>query len=823
MGLLVFLTVFLSVSFCCCLGIDITYDNRAVKIDGERKIIISGSIHYPRSTPEMWPSLIKKSKDGGLNAVETYVFWSAHEPHYRHYDFSGNLDLVKFLKIVQDEGLYAILRIGPYVCAEWNFGGFPVWLANMPGVELRTGNDVFMNEMKNFTTLIADMMKKENLLASQGGPIILAQIENEYGLVSSTYGDKGKSYLNFSTNLAESLNLNVPWIMCQQWDVPQMINTCNGWYCDQHYPSNPNAPKIWTENWTGWFNEWGGGDPHRTAEDVAYAVARFFQLGGTVQNYYMYHGGTNFGRTTGGPYITTTYDYNSPLDEYGNLNQPKWGHLKQLHLLLRSMEKTLTYGDVKSINYGNMVSATIYDLQGKRACFFGNANDTDDATIIFEGKKFVIPAWSVSILSDCSTEAYNTARVNTQTSVMVKKPNEADEEPLKWQWRTEHFEHLSSHSSTKRSQTIKGLSSAMQLLEQKSVTNDTSDYLWYITSVDIDGNDTVWGHKVTLQVRTNGHILHAYVNGRHIGSHWAKIKNFRFTFERDVQLKQGKNIIALLSATVGLPNSGAKYETIQHGVIGPVMLIGMNNQAKDLSWNKWVYKVGLHGEDEGLYNDGHDQGWNTGNAPVNRSFVWYKTTFKSQAGEDPVVLDLLGMDKGNAWVNGHHIGRYWPGYLAAQDGCNSTCDYRGKYNPNKCVSNCGQPSQRWYHVPRSFLREGENTLVLMEEFGGNPSLVNVQTVTIGKACGNAYEGKSLELSCQGGKIISDIKFASFGDPKGTCESFERGSCESPNTLSVIKKACIGKESCTIDATENAFGSSGCSESTLKRLAVEAIC
>ncbi|KAL0455916.1 UNVERIFIED_CONTAM: Beta-galactosidase 7 [Sesamum latifolium] len=578
----------------------------------------------------MWPSLIKKAKNGGLNAIETYVFWSAHEPQYRHYDFSGNLDIVRFLKIVQDEGLYAILRIGPYVCAEWNFGGLPVWLANMPGVEFRSGN-VFMNEMKNFTTLIGDMMKKENLLASQGGPIILAQIENEYGLVSSTFGERGKSYLNFTLDLAESLKLNVPWIMCQQWDVPQM-----------------------------------------------------------------YHGGTNFGRTAGGPYIATSYDYNAPLDEYGNLNQPKWGHLKQLHLLLRSMEKILTYGDVKSINHRNVVSTTTYNLKGERACFFGNANDTDDATVVFEGKKIVIPAWSVSIFPDCSTEAYNTARVNTQTSVMVKKPNEADSKPLEWQWRTEHFDHLSSHSSSKRSKAVKGLSSAMQLLDQKAVTNDTSDYLWYITSVDVDGNDTIWAHKVTLQVRTSGHALHAYVNGIHIGSQFAKIRNFRFTFERDVKLRQGKNIIALLSATVGLPNSGAKYETIQHGVIGPVMLIAMDNQAKDLSWNKWVYKVGLHGEDEQLYNLCRNHGWKTENFPIHRSFVWYKTSFKSPRGEDPIVVDLLGMNKGNAWVNGNHIGRYWPGYLAVQDGCDSTCDYRGKYNPNKCLSNCGQPSQRWY-------------------------------------------------------------------------------------------------------------------------------
>ncbi|KAH8522800.1 hypothetical protein H0E87_003444 [Populus deltoides] len=218
---------------------------------------------------QMWPDLMKKSREGGLDAIETYGFWNAHEPARRQYDFSGNLDLVRFLKAIQDEGLYAVLRIGPYVCAEWNYGGFPVWLHNMPGIQMRTDNDVFKNEMQNFTTFIVDMVKRENLFASQGGPVILA-----------------------------------------------LISTCNGWYCDQYQPRRSNIPKMWTENWTGWYRNWGGKDPHRTTEDLAFDVARFYQLGGTFQNYYMYHGGTNFGRSAGGPYITTSYDYDAPLDEY---------------------------------------------------------------------------------------------------------------------------------------------------------------------------------------------------------------------------------------------------------------------------------------------------------------------------------------------------------------------------------------------------------------------------------------------------------------------------------------------------------------------------
>ncbi|KAJ7976028.1 Beta-galactosidase [Quillaja saponaria] len=791
------------------IAIDVSYDGRALKIDGERKVILSGSIHYPRSTPEMWPSLIQKAKDGGLNTIETYVFWNSHEPERRQYDFSENLDLVRFIKTIQKEGLYSLLRIGPYVCAEWNFG---------------TKNDVFMNEMANFTTLIVNMMKHENLFASQGGPIILAQIENEYGNIMSSYGDDGKQYMNWCAKLAQSYHVGVPWIMCQQSDAPQpMINACNGFYCDQFYPNNKNSPKFWTENWTGWFKSWGQQDPHRTAEDVAFAVARFFQNGGTLQNYYMYHGGTNFGRTSGGPYITTSYDYDAPLDEYGNLNQPKWGHLKQLHLLLISNEKILTYGSSRKVDYGNMVTATIYNYAGKSVCFLGNAHSTNDATINFENTNYSVPAWSVTILQDCYKEVYNTAKVNVQTSIMVKKDNEADdeEEPykLEWEWRGEQFEHM-------KNGLVKGsLMSSNKLIGQKLITNDTSDYLWYITSFNMTKNDSIWGKEIKLHVHTTGHIIHAFVNGKHVGSQYALNGHYSFDFEKKIKLKLGENQLALLSATVGLSNYGANFDQIETGIHGPVQLTGRAGNevvTRDLSSNKWFYKIGLHGEQLQLYNTHHKWKWYIHQLPTNRLFVWYKTTFKAPLGTDPVVVDLMGLGKGMAWVNGNSLGRYWPGYLANENGCSPTCDFRGSYGSSKCRTNCGKPSQRWYHVPRSFLNGDKNILVLFEEFGGNPGNVKFQTVTVGKACANTYEGNTLELSCQGGKEISDIKFASFGGPKGTCGSFKKGDCESPIALSVINKECLGKESCSINVNELTLGPTSC-RGIENRLAVEAIC
>ncbi|KAF7801334.1 beta-galactosidase 15-like [Senna tora] len=732
--------------------------------------------------------MIEKSKEGGLDTIETYVFWNAHEPVRGHYDFTGNNDLIRFLKTIQQKGLYAVLRIGPYVCAEWHYGGIPVWVHNLPGVEIRTANKVFMNEMQNFTTLIVNMIKEEKLFASQGGPIIIAQIENEYGNVMAPYGDAGKAYIDWCAKMAGSLDIGVPWIMCQQSDAPPPMN-------------------------------WGGRQPHRTPEDIAYAVARFYQTGGTFQNYYMYHGGTNFGRTAGGPYITTSYDYDAPLDEYGNIAQPKWGHLKQLHKTLKSMEKSLTYGNVSQIDLGNSVNATVYATNESSSCFLSNTNTSSDATVTFRGKQFTVPAWSVSLLPDCQNEQYNTAKVNVQTSVMVHRPNKAEEQPksLKWVWKAENINdalHAKSHF----------LLSANTLFDQKFVTSDSTDYLWYITKLHLDKKDPIWSDDMSLRINGCGHVIYAFVNGQHIGSHWPTNGN-PDNYEIKIKLKQGNNIISLLSVTVGLQNYGAFYDKGPSGLVGPIEVIGRKGDEtiiKDLSSHKWSYKIGLDGWKNNLFNENSTSKWVSHQLPTNKSFTWYKTTFKAPLGNDPVVVNLEGMGKGYGWVNGHNIGRYWPSFLAEEDGCSDApCDYRGQYSSTKCVSNCGKPTQTWYHVPRSFLRDDGNTLVLFEEIGGNPFYVNFQTVNVGSICGNAYENNTLELSCHG-TSISAIKFASFGNPQGLCGAFSKGTCESiNNALSVLQKACVRKETCSIDVSEKTFGSTSCGD-IAKRLAVEAV-
>lgn len=778
------LVVSLALLLCSCSAIEVSYDANAIIINGERRVIFSGAMHYPRSTPEMWPDLIQKAKDGGLDAIETYIFWDRHEPHRRKYDFSGNLDFIKFFKLIHEAGLHVVLRIGPYVCAEWTYGGFPVWL-----------------------------------FAPQGGPIIIAQIENEYGNIMEPYGEAGKAYIKWAAEMAQSLNIGVPWIMCQQSDAPQpIINTCNGFYCDDFKPNNPKSPKMFTENWTGWYKKWGEKNPRRTAEDVAYSVALFVQSGGVFNNYYMYHGGTNFGRTAGGPYITTSYDYDAPIDEYGNPNEPKYSHLKQLHAAIKLGEKIITGGERTNKQFGKSVNLTTFsnNSTGERFCFLSNTDTSQDANVDLQNDgKYFVPAWSVSILEGCNKEVFNTAKVSAQTTVYAKKEDDESSE-FSWMWAPE---------AMKDTLQGKGKFQAPQLLEQKQTTVDSSDYLWYMTKVDVNGTFSL--NNVTLRVNTTGHVLHAFVNRRFVGSQWGTADKLGFEFEKPVSLKSGSNVITLLSATVGLSNYGSFYDLEPTGIVGgPVQLIA-GNTTMDLSTNEWSYKIGLNGEDRQLFNPSlpHSKRWRTSDVlPTGRSMTWYKTNFKTPSGSDPVVVDLEGMSKGHAWVNGKSIGRFWPTAIADSNGCRDECDYRGEYHPEKCVWNCGNSTQRWYHVPRSFLNKDTNTLVLFEELGGNPKQVAFKNVEVETICGSANFGYTLELSCQDGQTISGIQFASFGDPQGECGAFQKGSWEVLKSFSIVETACVRRESCSIDVSAKTFGSNNSGTgASISRLAVQAIC
>ncbi|XP_047949824.1 beta-galactosidase 5-like isoform X1 [Salvia hispanica] len=822
---------------CEVIKCSVSYDKRAVIINGNRRILFSGSIHYPRSTPQMWEDLILKAKNGGLDVIDTYVFWDVHEPSPDNYNFEGRFDLVRFIKTVQKQGLYVHLRIGPYVCAEWNFGGFPVWLKYVPGISFRTDNEPYKAAMEKFTQKIVGMMKSEQLFESQGGPIILSQIENEYGRERIALGAAGDAYMNWAAKMAVGLDTGVPWVMCKDDNAPDpIINTCNGFYCDKFTPNKPYKPTMWTEAWSGWFNEFGGTVHERPVQDLAFAVARFVRSGGSFINYYMYHGGTNFGRTAGGPFITTSYDYDAPIDEYGLIREPKYGHLKELHRAIKLCEHALV-----SSSEPNVVSLGIYQQahvfsagEGSCAAFLSNFDTKSAVRVVFNNRHYKLPPWSISILPDCTNVVFNTAKVGAQTSryQMV----ETNSQLQSWETYREDTAALEDGSAF----------TAPALVEQLNVTRDSSDYLWYTTSVDIASSEQFLsnGQNPTLTVDSRGHALHVFINGNFAGSAYGTRTNTRFTFSRAVNLKAGKNSISLLSIAMGLPNTGLHFEDWNVGV-GRVELNGLDQGRKDLTRQTWSYKVGLTGEKMNLVSPSQASSveW-TAMAAIaqnHQPLRWYKAYFDAPNGDEPLALDMGSMGKGQVWINGQSIGRYW---TAVANGTCGECHYTGTYRSPKCQGGCGLPTQRWYHVPRSWLQPTKNLIVLVEELGGDPSRISLVKRTTRNVCVDAYERHPMvanyqleseststkrmlhqakvHLRCARGQTMSAITFASYGTPTGTCSSFRMGSCHAQNSQAVIEKMCLGKERCKLSVSNSYFGSDPC-PNVLKKLSVEAVC
>ncbi|XP_050270222.1 beta-galactosidase-like [Quercus robur] len=706
--------LFLLIIFSYVLAVKATvsYDNKAILIDGKRRILISGSIHYPRSTPEMWPGLIQKAKDGGLDVIQTYVFWNGHEPSRGQYNFQGRYDLVGFIKQVQSAGLYVHLRIGPYVCAEWNLGGFPTWLKYIPGISFRTDNAPFKAEMQRFTKKIVNMMKAEKLFEPQGGPIILSQIENEYELVEYQIGRPGVDYTNWAAGMAVGLGTGVPWVMCKQADAPDpIINACNGFYCENFLPNKNYKPKMWTEVWTGWFSSFGDPVPYRPVEDLAYAVTRFIQNNGSFFNYYMYHGGTNFGRTSGGPFIATSYDYDAPIDEYGLPREPKFTHLRNLHRAIKLAEPALVSNNPIVASLGKNQEAHVFKSKsGVCAAFLSNYDPTYSVKVRFGNGQYDLPPWSVSILPDCRTESFNTAKVNIN-GLHLKMV--ASGGAFRWQSYTERI----ATANDKNAFTANGLK------EQISVTWDTTDYLWYMTDVTIGANEGFLktGNLPVLTVKSAGHALQVFVNGQSIGTAYGSNADPRLTFSSKVNLKAGINKIALLSAGVGLANIGLHFDQWNVGVLGPVTLGGLNTGTWDMSKWKWSYKKGLAGETLNLYSfqGSSSVKWAGGSSlTIKYPLTWYKTTFDAPGGTEPLALDMSSMGKGEIWINGQSIGRHFAASKAS--GSCGTCSYTGIFKENKCLSGCGMPTQKWYHVPHSWLNPSGNLLVVFEEWGGDP-------------------------------------------------------------------------------------------------------
>ena len=321
-----------------------TTGNKTFLLNGQPFVVKAAEVHYPRIPRPYWEHRIKMCKALGMNTVCIYIFWNIHEQREGVFDFTGQNDVAEFCRIAQRNGMYVIVRPGPYVCAEWEMGGLPWWLLKKKDIRLRERDPYFMERVKLFEQKVGEQLAP--LTIQNGGPIIMMQVENEYG----SYGED-KPYVSEIRDCLREIyadSAESPLLLFQcDWasnfekngldDLVWTMNFGTGANIDQQFRRlgelRPDAPKMCSEFWSGWFDKWGARHETRPASDMVAGIDEMLSKGISF-SLYMTHGGTSFGHWAGAnspgfaPDVTS-YDYDAPISEQG-LTTPKYYELRQM-------------------------------------------------------------------------------------------------------------------------------------------------------------------------------------------------------------------------------------------------------------------------------------------------------------------------------------------------------------------------------------------------------------------------------------------------------------------------------------------------------------
>ena len=317
-----------------------TTGNKTFLLNGKPFVVKAAEVHYPRIPRAYWDHRIKMCKALGMNTVCIYVFWNIHEQKEGQFDFTGNNDVAEFCRIAQKNGMYVIVRPGPYVCAEWEMGGLPWWLLKKKDIKLRERDPYFMERVKIFEQKVGEQLKP--LTIQNGGPIIMVQVENEYG----SYGEDKPYVSEIRDCLRGIYGKELALFQCD-WssnfekngldDLTWTMNFGTGANINDQFRRlgelRPNAPKMCSEFWSGWFDKWGARHETRPAKDMVEGMDEMLSKGISF-SLYMTHGGTSFGHWAGAnspgfaPDVTS-YDYDAPINEYGQAT-PKFWELRKM-------------------------------------------------------------------------------------------------------------------------------------------------------------------------------------------------------------------------------------------------------------------------------------------------------------------------------------------------------------------------------------------------------------------------------------------------------------------------------------------------------------
>lgn len=309
-------------------------------LNGKPFVIKAAEVHYPRIPRPYWEQRIKMCKALGMNTLCVYVFWNIHEQEEGQFDFTGNNDLAAFVRLAQKHGLYVIVRPGPYVCAEWEMGGLPWWLLKKKDIRLREQDPYFMERLRIFEKKVGEQLS--DLTIDKGGPIIMVQVENEYG----SYGED-KPYISEVRDIIRESGFDKVTLFQCDWssnftkngldDLVWTMNFGTGANIDNEFKKlgelRPESPKMCSEFWSGWFDKWGGRHETRGSKQMVDGLKEMLDKGISF-SLYMTHGGTNWGHWAGAnspgfaPDVTS-YDYDAPINEAGQVT-PKYKELREM-------------------------------------------------------------------------------------------------------------------------------------------------------------------------------------------------------------------------------------------------------------------------------------------------------------------------------------------------------------------------------------------------------------------------------------------------------------------------------------------------------------
>lgn len=316
-----------------------TTGNKTFLLNGKPFVVKAAELHYPRIPRPYWEHRIKMCKALGMNTVCLYVFWNIHEQREDQFDFTGQNDIAEFCRLAQKNGMYVIVRPGPYVCAEWEMGGLPWWLLKKKDIRLREQDPYFMERVEKFMAKVGEQLAP--LTIQRGGPIIMVQVENEYG----SYGEDKPYVAAIRDIVRKSGFTDVALFQCD-WasnftrngldDLMWTMNFGTGSNIDDQFRHlrelRPDAPLMCSEFWSGWFDKWGARHETRPATDMVANIDEMLSKGISF-SLYMTHGGTSFGHWAGAnspgfaPDVTS-YDYDAPINEYGAAT-PKYYTLRE--------------------------------------------------------------------------------------------------------------------------------------------------------------------------------------------------------------------------------------------------------------------------------------------------------------------------------------------------------------------------------------------------------------------------------------------------------------------------------------------------------------